>query len=138
MAMADGKELGIGDADIILMSKAQSPAVDSHQPHCLARVCNITRKKNIIEISYRVNVGNDLISAMVPNASLYGVKLSSITPLEREYGALVGLKYYDLCDEIVKASHHRYSDTLRNNWIQSSAIIKSIMRRQSREISNRQ
>jgi len=122
MAMADGKELGIGDADIILMSKAQSPAVDSHQPHCLARVCNITRKKNIIEISYRVNVGNDLISAMVPNASLYGVKLSSITPLEREYGALVGLKYYDLCDEIVKA---KPSPLLRYSEKQLDSIISN-------------
>jgi len=40
---------------------------------------------------------------MVPNATLYAVKISSITPLEREYGALLGLKYFDLCDEIIKA-----------------------------------
>ena len=26
-----------------------------------------------------------------------------MTPLEREYGALLGLTYYDLCDEIVRA-----------------------------------
>ena len=104
MTMADGKELGMSDADIILISKFQNPALDSHQPHCLARVCNITRKKNSFEISYRINIGSELISAMVPNASLCGVKLTSITPLEREYGALVGLKYYDLCDEIIKAN----------------------------------
>ena len=103
MSMADGKELGVSEADIILMSKGQSPAMDARQPHCLARVFNITRKKNVMDISYRVNVGNDLISAMVPNSTIYGVKVSSITPLEREYGALLGLKYYDLCDEIIKA-----------------------------------
>jgi senataxin len=40
---------------------------------------------------------------MVPNATIYGVKVYSITPLEREYGALLGLQYYDLCDEIIKA-----------------------------------
>lgn len=103
MSTVDGRELGIGEADIILISKSHSPATDSQQPHCLARVINITRKKNTFEISYRVNVRNDLIPAMVPNAGLFGVKLTSITPLEREYGALVGLKYYDLCDEIIKA-----------------------------------
>lgn len=103
MTLADGKELSISEADIILMSKASSPTVDAGQPHCLARVFKITKKKNVLDISYRVNVGNDLLSSMVPNGSIYGTKVSSITPLEREYGALLGLKYYDLCDEIIKA-----------------------------------
>ena len=113
MSMTDGKEIGVSEADIILMSKGQSPAMDTRQPHCLARVFNITRKKNVMDISYRVNVGNDLLSAMVPNSTIYGVKVSSITPLEREYGALLGLKYYDLCDEITKAKPSpllRYSE----------------------------
>lgn len=113
MSTGDGKELGIGEADIILISKAHSPVMDSQQPHCLARVSNITRRKNTFEISYRVNVRNQLVPAMIPNASLFGVKLTSITPLEREYGALVGLKYYDLCDEIIKAKPSpllRYSE----------------------------
>jgi len=103
MSTVDGKDLGVGEADIILISKSQSPVTDSQQPHCLARVSKITRKKNTFEISYRVNVRNDLIPAMVPHAGLFGVKITSITPLEREYGALVALKYYDLCDEIIKA-----------------------------------
>ena len=103
MAISSGKELGISEADIILMSKAKSPATDPDQPHCLARVFKITRKKASMDISYRVNVGNNLVSSMVPNATIYGVKISSITPLEREYGALLGLKYYDLCDEITRA-----------------------------------
>ena len=103
MMMADGKEIGIGEADIVLMSKAESPATDAKQPHCLARVCKITRKKAVLEITYRVNIGNGLIGAMVPNVTLHGVKISSITPLERECGALLGLRYYDLCDEIVRA-----------------------------------
>ena len=103
MLLMDGKELGISEADIVLMSKAESPALDASQPHCLARVFKITRKKSVMEISYRVNVGNGLLAFMVPDATLHGVKISSITPLERECGALYGLKYYDLCDEIVRA-----------------------------------
>lgn len=103
MPIAEGKEMGIGEADVILLSKAQSPAAEANQPHCFARVFKISRKKNSIDIAYRVNVGNNLIPSMVPNATIYGVKIQSLTPLEREYGALVGLKYFDLCDEVIKA-----------------------------------
>ena len=113
MLMMDGKELGISEADIVLISKAESPVTDASQPHCLARVFKITRKKAVMEISCRVNVNIGLLTFMVPNATLHGVKISSITPLERECGALLGLKYYDLCDEIVRAKASpllKYSD----------------------------
>ena len=101
--LADGKESGIMEADIVLLSKGTIPGSDINQSHCLARVFKITRKKTAMEISYRVTVGNDLVPSMVPKAELHGMKISSITPLEREYGALLGLQYYDLCDEIIKA-----------------------------------
>lgn len=103
ISMAEGKELGISEADVILMSKGQSPAAEARQPHCLARVFKVSRKKSTMEITYRANVGNSLVASMVPNSTLYGVKVSSITPLEREYGALMGLKYFDLCDEVIRA-----------------------------------
>jgi len=41
-----------------------------------------------------------------PNAVLRGLKILSLTPLEREYGALKGLPYYDLCDQIIKGKPH--------------------------------
>ncbi|MCJ1476050.1 DEAD-box type RNA helicase [Lambiella insularis] len=103
MDISEGKALGISEADIILMSKASSPSFDGSEPHCLARVFKISRKQNGMEITYRIHVGNKLVSSMSPKASLYGVKVMSITPLEREYGALQSLLYYDLCDEIVRA-----------------------------------
>ena len=103
MPMAEGKDIGISEADIVLMSKGESPASQPDQLHCLARVFKITRKKASMEITYRVNSAVPLLALMVPNAILYGIKISSITPLEREYGALQGLKYFDLCDEIIKA-----------------------------------
>ena len=103
MPMGEAREISIGEADIILMSKGESPATQQNQPHCLARVFKITRKKATMEIAYRVNTGSPLLSSMVPNATLHGIKVSSITPLEREYGALQGLKYFDLCEEIIKA-----------------------------------
>lgn len=103
MSMAEGKDLGVGEADIVLISRGQSPTNDSQVPHCLARIHKISRKKGTMEVSFRVNVGNSLGPFMVPNAVLYCVKISSVTPLEREYGALCALRYFDLCDEITKA-----------------------------------
>ena len=103
MSISEGKDIGISEADIVMISKAHSPATDSSQPHCFARVFKISRKKSVMDISYRMNIGNNLIASLVPNATLHGTKVMSITPLEREYGALQGLKYYDLCDEIIRA-----------------------------------
>ena len=100
---ADAKTFPLSEADIVLMSKAPSPTTDATQPHCFARIFKIVRKKNFIEIAYRVSVRNNLVPFMVPNASLFGAKIQSLTPLEREYGALLGLQYFDLCDEIIKA-----------------------------------
>lgn len=103
MPLAEGQELGIGEADIVLLSKAKSPIAEAQQPHCLARVHRITRKKGAMEMSYRINPGSSLASAMVPNATIHGARILSITPLEREYGALQGLKYFDLCNEVIEA-----------------------------------
>ncbi|KAL4874847.1 SEN1 N terminal-domain-containing protein [Aspergillus karnatakaensis] len=97
------KDLGIGEADLILLSKANNAAKNSSAPHCIARVSGINRKKGNVEISYRVNPGNPFISSLGPGATIYGAKITSLTPLEREFGALMALQYYDLCSEIVAA-----------------------------------
>lgn len=135
MQMAQRKELGVSEADVVLLSKAQSPTAGSSQPHCFARVSKISRKKNPteVDVTYRVNLGNSLIAAMVPNATIFAVKVSSLTTLEREYGALLGLQYFDLCDEVVKAKPSpllKYSETqlapLRANYNINSAQAKAV------------
>ena len=103
MTKAEFKDLLPTEADVILMSKGQHPLSSPEQPHCLARVSKIMHKKSVVEIAYRVNSGNPLLPAVVPKAVIFGAKIASITPLEREYGALLGLQYYDLCEEIIKA-----------------------------------
>ena len=104
MSIPDSKELGIGTADVVLLSKANKPESEPSQPHCLARVKEIGRKKGQVEIVYRVNsTNNTLLPIMAPGLPLWGVQILSLTPLEREYGALMALPYYDLCDEIIKA-----------------------------------
>ncbi|KAL9131949.1 MAG: hypothetical protein Q9217_000229 [Psora testacea] len=125
MSITEAKDLGIGEADIVIMSKAQSPANDAKQPHCLARVWRISRKKGTMDVTFRANVGNSLVTSMVPNSTLYCSKISSITPLEREYGALLGLKYFDLCDEITRAKPSpllEYSDKQLNPLVENYEI----------------
>ncbi|KAF7592102.1 DEAD-box type RNA helicase [Aspergillus hancockii] len=111
------KDYGLGEADIVLLSKASLPTTDSSAPHCLARVAGINKKKGTVEISYRVNPGNPFINALAPGSEIWGAKITSLTPLEREYGALMALQYYDLCEEVVKAKPSpilNYSDATLN------------------------
>ncbi|OJJ43141.1 hypothetical protein ASPZODRAFT_136694 [Penicilliopsis zonata CBS 506.65] len=133
MPLPDVKDLGLGEADIVLLSKSRTPATDSAAPHCLARVSSINRKKGSVELSFQVNPGNSLMSSFAPNVTIWGVKITSLTPLEREYGALMGLKFYDLCTEITEAKPSpilRYADAtlkpLADNYSVNPAQAKAI------------
>jgi senataxin len=101
MTHNENRENMVSEGDIILLSKSKQPS--AQVPHCLARVFRVQRKQAHVEVNYRVMPGNSLLPSLVNNSSVFGFKIQSITPLEREYGALEGLEYYDLCDEIVRA-----------------------------------
>ena len=104
MSLAQGQELGISTTDVVLLSKAKRPETSPEEPHCLARVKEVTRKKGEMQIVYRVNAANNpLRQFMSDKSTVFGVQILSLTPLEREYGALMALPYYDLCDEIIRA-----------------------------------
>ncbi|KAK5271132.1 DEAD-box type RNA helicase, partial [Exophiala xenobiotica] len=104
MSMAEGRDLGIGSSDVVLLSKSKQPDRDSSEPHCLARVKEITRKKGEVQVVYRVSAaGNPLRPFLNDSATVYAVQVLSLTPLEREYGALKALQYYDLAEEIIRA-----------------------------------
>jgi senataxin len=103
LSHAENLEVSISEGDIILFSKARNPSVASDEPHCLARVAKVSRKKAFLEVLYRVVPGNKFMASLAPQGTIRGVKVQSMTTLEREYGALVGLMYYDLCDYILKA-----------------------------------
>ncbi|THC99106.1 hypothetical protein EYZ11_001427 [Aspergillus tanneri] len=127
------KDYGLGEADIVLLSKSESPASNSSSPHCLARISGINKKKGTVEISYRVNPGNPFINSLSPGTTIWGAKITSLTPLEREYGALMALQYYDLCEEVIKAKPSpilKYSDAslkpLAENYNVNSAQAKAI------------
>ncbi|KAF2097845.1 tRNA-splicing endonuclease-like protein, partial [Rhizodiscina lignyota] len=133
MTQADNKEIQISEGDLILMSKHKAPSSAIDMPHCLARVFRTLRKKAVLEISYRVMPGSKLISSLIPNSSIYGVKIQSMTPLEREYGALRSLQFYDLCDEIVSAKpsplldyNDRQLEPLISNYNVNKAQAKAV------------
>jgi senataxin len=93
----------VGEGDVILLSKSKTPSQSPDDDHCLARVHKVSRKRQGIEILYRAIVGTGMAKWLTPEAIVWGVKIQSLTPLEREYGALQGLQYYDLCDYILRA-----------------------------------
>jgi senataxin len=98
----ENRELKLQEGDIILLSTAKKPTEDAKAPHCLARIYKVKRQKAMNEIVYQLT-GGSLGPTLTPGVVVNGVKVQSITPLEREYGALQGLQYYDLCNQIIKA-----------------------------------
>ena len=125
------------EGDILLLSKADKPSQAPEQPSCMARVFKINRRPQAVEITIRVARNNPLLSTLTPSATFNSEKVNSIIPLEREYGALLGLEYYDLCDEIIKAypsplmtyNDHVLSRIMANhnlNKAQSKAVKSSI------------
>ncbi|KAL1583890.1 hypothetical protein WHR41_07137 [Cladosporium halotolerans] len=98
----DNRDLKLQEGDIVLLSTSKKPAEDEKAPHCLARIYRVKRQKAHNEIVYQLT-GGTLGPSLTPGVFVHGVKIQSITPLEREYGALQGLQYYDLCNQIIKA-----------------------------------
>ncbi|KAE9990589.1 hypothetical protein EG327_001232 [Venturia inaequalis] len=125
-------EAQISEGDIILFSKGKTPLTASDQPNCLARVFKIARKKQFLDVTYRVVPGR-MGHSLAPGATVYALKITSVIPLERQYGALMGLQYYDLCDYITKAepSHLlQYKDQVlepfMNNYHLNKAQAKAV------------
>lgn len=101
MTPKEEQEVQAMEGDIVLLSLSDKPSADD--AHCLARIHQKKRNKGNIEVLYRVVPGNPMAKLLNPNNTIFGTKIQSITPLEREYGSLHGLQYYDLCDEIIRA-----------------------------------
>jgi senataxin len=98
------KDFFIGEGDLVLFSSSSNPTADPSVGHLLARVCGVNRKGGKLEVTYRMNPGSSkFLSSFGTGSTAWGVKVTSLTPVEREYGALMALQYYDLCEEVVLA-----------------------------------
>ncbi|GAB0137064.1 hypothetical protein EsDP_00005347 [Epichloe bromicola] len=126
MPVVQNRERGVSQGDILLVSEAENPLNSPDAKHCLARVHRITYKKDLIEITYRVASRNNSLSlVLTPGTSVYGIKVTNMTTIEREYAALESLQYYDLMDEILKAEPSpiiRYGDERITNAMQNWAL----------------
>ncbi len=131
---AENRELQLQESDIVLLSKAKSPARDATAPHCLARIYRVKRQKAHCEVVYQLLPGSSLAPSLVGQSVVWGLKVQSITPLEREYGALQALQYYDLCNQIVRAKPSKRM-TYSENQIVAYQSVWNVNRAQSEAIN---
>ncbi|KAM0342341.1 hypothetical protein ACHAPQ_000069 [Fusarium lateritium] len=128
MPVVQSRERGVSEGDILLISESENPLADRTARHCLARVHRTTYKKEMIEITYRVaSRNNPMTQVLTPNVSVFGVKITNMTTIEREYAALESLQYYDLMDEILNAEPSpilRYSEEKTSNCMENYSLNK--------------
>lgn len=126
MPVVQNKDRGVSEGDILVVSEAENPLADQAAKHCLARVHRITYKRELIEVTYRVTSRNNPLSSILnPGINVYGVKITNMTTIEREYAALESLQYYDLMDEILKAEPSpvlNYSEEKVSKWMGNWAL----------------
>ncbi|KAF3108378.1 DEAD-box type RNA helicase [Orbilia oligospora] len=97
----------LATSDIVLVSQSQSPATGDPKMSCLALVQSASNRRGThAEISLRCLPNSEFIPAIRPQGNLRGIKVLSLTPIEREYAALKALRYYHLCEQIIKGRPH--------------------------------
>ncbi|OLL26822.1 putative ATP-dependent helicase [Neolecta irregularis DAH-3] len=92
----------LGDTDVIVLSNSANPFDQGPANFSfMAKVHGVLRKKDTVEISVRCVPPYTVIQQLRTRIEYFAVKLIGLTPIHREYSALKGLAYYDLCDDIV-------------------------------------
>lgn len=121
------------DGDLVLLSLEPVSEGKMLHEHCFARIQRTKRQKTHMEFLLRIVPGSLMASKLKPAAEVQGMKIMSLVPLEREYGALLGLQYYDLCEEITSARPSpllNYNDErlkpYMNNYSLNKAQAKAI------------
>jgi senataxin len=135
MPISANRELKMSERDIVLLSKSSDPLNNPSDPHCLARVDRTTRKKDVIEVTYRVSrdANQSFTQGLAPNVKIFAVKIADMTTTQREYAALSSLEYYDLCNEVLEAKPsplQKYSE----ERISSMSVKYSLNRGQAQAI----
>ncbi|RDL37134.1 Uncharacterized protein BP5553_04567 [Venustampulla echinocandica] len=115
MPITMNRDIKMTERDIVLLSKNRDPLGNQQDPHCLARVDRTTRKKDVVEVTFRVSrdISPTFLQALAPNGKIHAVKIADMTTTQREFAALSSLEYYDLCNEVLEAKPsplQKYSD----------------------------
>lgn len=105
MPMTMDRALKFAERDIVLLSTSKDPINNPQEANCLARVDRTNRKKDIIEVTFRIsrNIDQGFLSKLGPKSKVFAVKIADMTTTQREYAALSSLEYYDLCNEVMEA-----------------------------------
>lgn len=125
------KDFFLSEGDLVLFSTSNNPTQDSSAGHVLARISHINRKGNKQEVTYRMNPTagtNKFASSIGTGSTAWGAKITSLVPVEREYGALMALQFYDLADEIVLAKPSpilTYSDAKMQSFMDNYTINRA-------------
>ncbi|KAG9237071.1 SEN1 N terminal-domain-containing protein [Amylocarpus encephaloides] len=103
--MTAERDKKVAERDIVLLSKNPDPMSNPDAPHCLARVQRTSRKKDVIEVTFKISrsVTSELLSSLTAKSKIHAVKIADMTTTQREYAALSSLEYYDLCNEVLEA-----------------------------------
>ncbi|KAJ6151321.1 hypothetical protein N7470_007915 [Penicillium chermesinum] len=122
------KDFFFSEGDLMLFSTSPNPTQDQNAGHVLARVYHINRKGNKQEVTFRMNpiaAKSSISSALATGSTAWGAKITSLIPVEREYGALMALQFYDLADEIILAKPSpilTYSDAKMQSFMDNYTI----------------
>lgn len=106
MPISANRDLKMSERDIVLLSKSPDPIANQQEMHCLARVQKTTRKKDVLELTFRISrdIPQKFLDAcFFPKAKVFSVKIADMTTTQREFAALSSLEYYDLCTEVLEA-----------------------------------
>jgi senataxin len=135
MPISTNRDLKFNERDVILLSRSTDPINNPGEAHCLARVDRTSRKKEFVEVTFRVsrNIEQDLLAGFAPNSKISAVKIADMTTTQREYAALSSLDYYDLCPEVLEA---KPSPIQKQNETQITEIVSrySLNRGQAKAI----
>ncbi|KKA26472.1 hypothetical protein TD95_003731 [Thielaviopsis punctulata] len=135
VAKGETRDRLVSEGDIVLISKSENPLDNAQSPHCLSRIWRVVFKKDILEVTWRLNQReNPLARDLTPGAMLNAVRITNMTTIEREYAALEALQYYDLMDEVLKAEPSpilKYSDEqikrYMSNWKLNPGQAKAVL-----------
>lgn len=104
MPKTEKRSTELGEGDLVLLSVAAKALEAPEAHHCLARIWRTQYKAGSKEISYRISSkAGPILTALVPQAEVFVVKITNMTTIEREYASLKSLQYFDLMPEILDA-----------------------------------
>lgn len=106
----------IGETDLLVLGYTQDKNItdlrdvarylkDKNSQTCLAKVREVKFvNPDYSDLTLRVYPQGSMMGLLTPKSVIVAMKVMQMTTVEREYSSLKGLQYYDLCDEIIKAT----------------------------------